>query len=365
MSGGMERRAQSTDRLSDRAIKSWLTKRRAGTATTTKLSDGGGLYLTLTPSDSAMWRIKYRYGGAERLYAVGAYPTIALAEARVERDRVKAHLRDGRDPVQMRQLSRVSAVTAADTTLAGVTTAWLAKRKADWSGIHFTKSSQALERDVLPLLGKLPVAEITPAMVAKSIEGISKRGAHDTASKVLWHLVGIFKLAQARGWTSTNPAVPVREELPKKRQHEKRPALLTFAALGEVLRKADVAPISPAVRMAHRLVAFTGARIGNVVNAPWSEFDLENDVPMWRIPRKRMKVADREHDHDMPLGPTIAAELRTWKRATGGGAFVFPSPMGNAHITRESLEKAYRVTLGLAGTHSVHGWRSSLSTLAR
>jgi len=43
---------------------------------------------------------------------------------------------------------------------------------------------------------------------------------------------------------------------------------------------------------------------------------------------------------------------------------VFPSPAGGKHITRESIEKCYRVTLGLADKHSPHGWRSAFATLA-
>lgn len=35
------------------------------------------------------------------------------------------------------------------------------------------------------------------------------------------------------------------------------------------------------------------------------------------------------------------------------------------HITSEGIEKLYRVTLGLAGRHRPHGWRSAFSTLAR
>jgi hypothetical protein len=34
------------------------------------------------------------------------------------------------------------------------------------------------------------------------------------------------------------------------------------------------------------------------------------------------------------------------------------------HIGRESIEKAYWVTLALDGKHSPHGWRAALSTLA-
>lgn len=357
--------ARSTDRLSDRAIKAWLTKRRAGKAVAKKLTDGGGLYLMLTTAGTPVWRVKYRHARAEKMYAAGIYPESGLADARTARDSVKALLREGRDPVQARRLSRLTTEASAGTTFAGVTAAWLEKRRPEWSGIHYEKSSQALERDILPLLGNLPIADITPAMVAKAIEGISRRGAHDTASRVLFHLVGIFRLAQARGWCRDNPAVPVREELPKKLKKGRRAALLTLPELGDVLRRTDMAALSPAVRTALRLVAFTGSRIGNVVDCKWSEFDLKSDTPSWTIPRARMKVRDRQHDHRVLLGPTIAGELRAWCRATGGRGYVFPSPTGNAHITREAMEKVYRVTLKLAGTHSVHGWRSSLSTLAR
>ena len=47
---------------------------------------------------------------------------------------------------------------------------------------------------------------------------------------------------------------------------------------------------------------------------------------------------------------------------------MFPSPdrgSRSKHITRESIEKAYRETLDLRDKHSPHGWRSAFSTLAR
>ena len=54
---------RSTNRLTDRAIRAFINKARAGTAATGKLSDGGGLYLTFTPSETPVWRLKYRLGG--------------------------------------------------------------------------------------------------------------------------------------------------------------------------------------------------------------------------------------------------------------------------------------------------------------
>ena len=106
-------------------------------------------------------------------------------------------------------------------------------------------------------------------------------------------------------------------------------------------------------------------RIGNVVNAEWREFQLDDEQPVWIIPRAKMKVATRDTDHRVPLCPEITGELRAWKEVFGARGYVFPSPTGGKHIGRESIEKVYRVTLALDGKHSPHGWRSAFSTLAR
>lgn len=366
MVGGIERNtSRATNKLSDRGIRAFISQAQKSASAKGKLADGGGLYITLTAAGTPVWRLKYRLGGKEGLYSIGPYPQVSLESARSARDDAKALIRSGRDPVKVRQVGRVEASAATDATFATVTDDWLAKQQKDWSEIHYQKSRRALERDVLPLLGRLPVAEITPAMVAAVIEGIMKRDVRDTAGKVLQHVGGIFRFAQGRGLCRDNPATPVHEILPKRRTIGRRPALLDFDSLRDVLERAELAALSPSVRIAHRLCAFTAARIGNVVEAQWSEFDLESETPTWTIPRSKMKVREREHDHRVSLGPTITAELRLWQARTKKTGFVFPSPTGRDHITRESLEKVYRVTLGLANKHSLHGWRAALSTLAR
>jgi integrase len=330
------------------------------------LSDGGGLYITLTPAGTPVWRIKYRHGGKERLYSPGIFPSVSLEGARAARETVKAHLREGRDPLQARDVERAEAVVAGDNTFASVAADWLAARRKDWSDVHFTKSSQALERDVMPTLGALPVAEITSAMVSSVIARVMERGVRDTASKILWHCVCVFRFAKAKGLCSDNVAEAVREMLPRRRVTSRRPALLNIDALRDLLRRAELANLSPAVRLAHRVCAFTAQRLGNVVNARWEQFALDGDTPAWTIPRPQMKAKERQFDHTVLLSSTIAAELRQWKAVTGGKGLVFPSPTGTGTpISREAVEKVYKQTLNLRGKHSPHGWRSSFSTLAR
>jgi hypothetical protein len=60
-------KTRATNKLSDRAVKAFISASRAGTAPTRKLSDGGGLYLMITESGTPMWRLKFRLGGKEQL----------------------------------------------------------------------------------------------------------------------------------------------------------------------------------------------------------------------------------------------------------------------------------------------------------
>jgi hypothetical protein len=47
-----------------------------------KLSDGGGLYLYISPSGGRLWRLNYRFDGRQKTLSFGPYPLLTLAEAR-------------------------------------------------------------------------------------------------------------------------------------------------------------------------------------------------------------------------------------------------------------------------------------------
>lgn len=354
MAGGIEK-------LTDKAVAAFVKKAERGK----KLADGGGLHLFITPAGAATWRIKYRFSSKEKLYSIGPYPTITLAAARVELREVKALLLEHRDPVTERRITRAINVANAVDTFQAIAEQWLAMKQREWSPGHYKKSARALARDIYPLIGNLPIAKITPAILASTVEAIRRRDVLETATRILQHLNGVFRYAQAKGLCRDNPAIAAREVLPRKKNAGHLPALTNFKALGEVLRHAEGARLSPSVRMAHRLIAFTGMRIGNIVEAEWNEFDLDGEQPVWTIPRKKMKFKSRDMNHRIPLSREIAAELRDWRLVFGSRGHVFPSALNDGHISRESLEKAYRMTLGLNGKHTPHGWRSALSTLAR
>jgi integrase len=104
----------------------------------------------------------------------------------------------------------------------------------------------------------------------------------------------------------------VGDVLPRKRQPGQMAALIEFTALGDLLKRAKPARLSPSVHLAHRLIAFTAMRISNVVNATWRAFDLDASPAIWTIRRASMKKKDaRLPDHRIPLPAQVAAELRS------------------------------------------------------
>ena len=64
-------------------------------AKTRRLSDGGGLYLEITPNGSKYWRLAYRFAGKQKTLALGVYPQIKAPEARKKAREAKDHLAAG------------------------------------------------------------------------------------------------------------------------------------------------------------------------------------------------------------------------------------------------------------------------------
>ncbi len=72
-----------------------------------KLTDGEGMVLLVHPNGSKYWRLRYRFGGKEKMLALGKYPEISLADARARRDEVRKLLANGVDPSESKKAVKV------------------------------------------------------------------------------------------------------------------------------------------------------------------------------------------------------------------------------------------------------------------
>ena len=67
-----------------------------------RLSDGGSLYLWVTPAGGKLWRWAYNHDGKEKLMSFGKYPDVPLALARERHTEARRLLAVGTDPMAQR-----------------------------------------------------------------------------------------------------------------------------------------------------------------------------------------------------------------------------------------------------------------------
>ncbi|POF63874.1 integrase [Novacetimonas maltaceti] len=319
-----------------------------------KLSDAEGLYLLVQPNGTRLWRMKYRFGGKEKLLALGKYPAVSLAGARAAKDDAKEELRANRDP-SLTKKKRKAEAACIKNHLQAVGEGWLEVNSSNWSAKHAEDVRSSLERFVWPKLGQIPVTDISPPMVLDVVEGIERDSAQETARRVRQRLSAIFTYGIARGLGQSDPAAVIKGALPPLKKG-RQPAIINLDDLREMLRLAEATPAHPITLLAMRFLALTAVRPGEVRSMPWSE--IEGDT--WVIPAPRMKM---RREHVVPLSRQALEVLDVARTLTGRGPLVFPNSRW-AH--RPMSENAIGYLLnraGYAGRHVPHGFRASFSSI--
>ena len=90
----------------------------------TKLFDGGGLYLEITPAGGKVFRLKYRIDGKEKTFTIGKYPTISLVEARQAAENARRLLVSGQDPSEAKRQEKRERQAAALNTFESIARRW-------------------------------------------------------------------------------------------------------------------------------------------------------------------------------------------------------------------------------------------------
>ncbi|WP_323118877.1 tyrosine-type recombinase/integrase [Burkholderia alba] len=126
-----------------------------------KPADEQGRHLEVMPDGSKYWSLTYRVGGKENRMALGVYPTVTLLAARKARDEVKAQLRGGLDPSHEKKRVKLQRSLDRENSFEPIARAWHEQRKGTWSERHVVRVMNLLERELFPLLGARPIAEIS------------------------------------------------------------------------------------------------------------------------------------------------------------------------------------------------------------
>jgi integrase len=345
-----------------RMLTDAMIKRLPATAKGYKRHDRDGLYIWVAPTGRKFFRSKYVRDGKERApISLGEYPGTSLKDAREQNAEVRAQLRRGVDVATERRHVKLVHTIQVGQSLEILAREWHARQLSNWGDRHADDVIHSLEKDVFPIIGKLPVSAITPAFVWSALEPVEKRGAIETAHRIRQRLSEVFTYAIARGLLEMNPADSIKGALkPVQRGH--LPAIVDLEGLRTMLQSAEARPAHPATKLGTRLLALSVVRPGVLCRARWEEFTgLDSDKPLWRIPAERMKMGEA---HVVPLPREAVVVIEAVRRLKGRCPYLFPNAR---YADKPMSENAIGFYLnrngGAYGRHVPHGFRSSFSSI--
>lgn len=297
-------------------------------------TDGGGLQLLVKKTRARSWVFRFMLDGKSRDIGLGAASgpdAISLAQARDAAIDLRRLVQSGIDPLQERaRMDAESEIEAQAAHIAGITfrasaKAYIAAHSDSWKNAkHRAQWPSSLENYVYPVMGDLPVADISTEHVMAAIEPIWKTKP-ETASRVRGRIETILDAAKARGYRQgENPArwrghialmLPARTRLSRG----KHPAL-PYDEVNSFIT--DLQSRDAMAALALEFTILTAVRSGETIGATWNEVDL--DKAIWTIPAERMKAGK---EHRVPLCNRAIEILETTK--TLGSDFLFAGAKGD------------------------------------
>ena len=320
--------------------------------------DGGGLYLQVSKSGSKSWIMRYTIAGKPVEMGLGSYPTFTLAEARKRATAQRKLLTDGINPLETkrsdllaRRLADANVITfdkAAKAFIDANSPAWRnAKHSDQWRNTLTTYAS--------PVIGKLPVPKIETSHIMRILSPIWTTKT-ETATRVRGRIEKVLDWAKVQGYrTGDNPAQwrgHLSEALPKpsKVATEDHHAALPWSEIGAFM--VALKAMQGAGARAMEIIILTATRTSEVLNAKWSEIDL--DAKLWTIPKERMKSFK---EHRVPLSDAVIALLTVIKAASTGNGYIFPGKKKDTALSNmaclATLKRMERTDI------TVHGFRST------
>ena len=336
-----------------------------------KLSDGAGMFLLVNRDSSRWWRLKYRYGGKEKLLALGTYPEVSLSDARGQRDAAKLKLRDGTSLDATRKAeksARRDRETGSFELVAREGHAKQSRQRADAGGQRVLRR---LETYLFPRIGANQIRELTAPELLDALQRIEAKGHPETAHRVKQYLGAIFRYAVATYRADSDPSAALKGALtPAPNNHFA--SITDPKKVGDLLRAIREYSGSELVRLALQLMPLVFVRPGELRGARWEEFtfDLEpvtvtvddkRSGPEWRIPAERMKMGEQ---HIVPLSVQAVEVLRELHAISGPDGYVFPSVRSKARCMSENTINAALRSLGYTKEQMTgHGFRHMASTI--
>jgi integrase len=315
-----------------------------------------GFGIRVKPSNVKSYIVQYRNRktGASRRKTLGQHgPLLTFHKAREHARISLADALRGNDPVADDRAVRDAP------TMRQLAADYLEKHAMPKKRARSVKNDcSMIDRIILSRLGSKKVAAVQSRDI-QSLHVSMKRTPYQ-ANRLLALLSKMLSLAVKWGWRSDNPVKGI-----ERFQEERRERWLSDRELSQLLSVLMAHPNQRAAN-AVRLQLLTGARLGEVLKARWSDVDLERGV--WTKPSHHTKQKRTEH---IPLsGPTLT--LLTDMREKAGSAEPNLLPGNASGRPLQDIKKFWKSVTKQAGiadyrlhdnrhTHASHLVSSGLS----
>ncbi|TKD40736.1 tyrosine-type recombinase/integrase [Azotobacter chroococcum] len=318
-----------------------------------KLSDERGLFIEIRPTGGKFWRYRYKIDGKENVFALGEYPEMGLAEARAERDKARALVKQGRHPAHVRRTDRAKQAVENQTTFKIVALEWI-ESKTSISDSYRNQLTRAFTKNLFPYIGRMPVREITAAHLLECLRRMEKRGATYYAISLCNWMSQMFRYAVRTLRAESDPAAALYGAFVREPVEHSRP--MTLEEMERFRRELAGYGGFRTNTIALELMQLLFLRTVEIRRGRWEHVDL--DAAVWDIPAELMKKRRR---HLVPLPPRAVELLRELHTITGGRGLMFPGlrhpdkPVDGSTFNR-ALER-----LGMKG-FTCHDFRATAST---
>ena len=333
-----------------------LSPRKVASAAPGKYEDGGGLRLVVSDAGARKWVLRFTINGKRREMGLGSFPDVELADARSKASDCRKLAKKGIDPIETRR-----AVPEAIPTFTTCAADFIRAHRKGWKNTkHSRQWVRTLKTYARPVIGKRPVDAVTTQDILEILSPIWTTKT-ETAKRIQGRIENVLDFAAAHKYRdSLNPArwrghldmlLPKPARVKTVKHHPAMPYKDVSAFMGELSQNGSVSAL------ALRLLILTATRTSEVVQAQWSEIDLENAV--WTIPATRMKA---RREHRVPLSDAMLADLKVLPRIEGN-PYLFPGarygkPLSNMALLQLMRGMGYGVN-GKHGDYVPHGFRSS------
>lgn len=322
------------------------------------LLDSQGLHIFIQPNGSKLWRFNYRFLDKQKTLHLGGWPQVSLADARVRRDEAKKKIAEGIDPALEKKRARIAAKYAAANTFEAVAKEWLVKCERDGLAPVTVDKIRWLLAKAYPVIGSIPIAQITPHEALAVLRKVEATGAFESARRMRSVLSRVFRYGVATVRCDKDVAADLRGAIasPKVKHFA---AITKPSEVGALLRAIDGYSGHKVTVMALRLSPHVLLRPGELRQAEWADIDFEEAI--WFIPAERMKM---RRPHRVPLSRQVIDMLQELHEHTHWWRYLFPC-LGKPRkpMSENAVNQGLRNLGYTSDQMTAHGFRAMAATL--